>query len=149
MTRFEHKVGNLRHDLNKTERKTSLPSSHVQPEHRRSALQNCYTHKMAELVLGRFTAYGGLGRPRCLCQGEAKSGGVSNWAWQHPASDSFSITSLTQAMPLACRVHWSWVPVDPTGDTVKQRRATSHDMQRLLTTRSTLNWMVRQHLKCS
>ena len=41
-------------------------------------------------------------------------------------------------MPLACRVHWSWV--DRTGDTVKQsqRRVTSPTSK-----------MFRQHLKCS
>ena len=46
-------------NLNRKKDKFSLVA-HTQPEHRRLALQICYTHKMAELVRGRFTAYGGL-----------------------------------------------------------------------------------------
>ena len=45
--------------------------------------------------------------------------------------------SLSQAMPQACRVHWSWV--DRTGDAVKQRRATS----------PTCNAFWQQDQKCS
>ena len=45
----------LKTQTNREKNKFALVT-HTQPEHRRLALQNCYTHKMAELVRGRFTA---------------------------------------------------------------------------------------------
>ena len=64
--------------------------------------------------------------------------------------DGFSITSLSQVMPLACRVQceqWWWV--DRTGDTVKQSQRLVMSPTVIKACLLTRSKMFRQHLKCS
>ena len=63
-----HQTKTLKTQKNREKDKFALVT-HTKPEHRRLALQNCYTHKMAELVRRRFTAYGGFFSecPRFIC----------------------------------------------------------------------------------
>ena len=65
---------------------------------------------------------------------------ASCWTAPRQRLDGFSITSLSQVMSLACRVHWSWA--DCAGDTVKQS-------QRRVTSPTSKTFEFRQHLKCS